>query len=297
MQLLYVTETMENTPKQEPVKTLRNQFDKTEELFIYLINIVAQVAKYAETDARNRGNKNMPTAADLNVNIKIAGNILLWQILENENYKLSLDKFKPQVDKDELIRSIYNELTETDEYKNYIAQESRQPAEEKAIMNFIFNELVLPNENVDVMLEEQFTNWQDDAEMLQQLVNSFLQKPSSYKPEKFLDEEKWKYARNLFTTVIEKKEHLLEYIVPKLKNWEADRIALLDMLILRMGIAELLYFETIPPKVTINEYIDIAKEYSTQQSGQFVNGILDNVRKQLITENKLNKTDFKPVKR
>ena len=92
---------------------------------------------------------------------------------------------------------------------------------------------------------------------------------------------------------LKKKEHLETFIVPKLKNWDAERIAALDMIIMKMGVAEFLYFETIPPKVTINEYIDIAKEYSTQQSGQFVNGILDNIHKELVQSGKLHKTDFK----
>jgi N utilization substance protein B len=105
--------------------------------------------------------------------------------------------------------------------------------------------------------------------------------------------DKWDFARNLLNTLLEKQKHLEAFIVPKLKNWDPERIAALDMIIMKLGVAELLYFETIPPKVTINEYIDIAKEYSTQQSGQFVNGILDNIHKELVQENKLHKTDFK----
>ncbi|RYZ98330.1 MAG: transcription antitermination factor NusB, partial [Moraxellaceae bacterium] len=92
--------------------------------------------------------------------------------------------------------------------------------------------------------------------------------------------------------VLEKRENLLDYIKPKLKNWDAERIAQLDMIVMQMGIAEFLYFETIPPKVTINEYIDIAKEYSTAQSGQFVNGILDSIHKELIAEGKMKASDF-----
>ncbi len=82
-------------------------------------------------------------------------------------------------------------------------------------------------------------------------------------------------------------------IRPKLKNWDAERIATLDMILMQMGVCEFLYFETIPPKVTINEYIDLAKEYSTPQSGQFVNGILDNIHKELVQENKMHKVNFK----
>ena len=108
-----------------------------------------------------------------------------------------------------------------------------------------------------------------------------------------ISKDKWDFAKSLITTVLDKNEHLESFIFPKLKNWDAERIAALDMIIMKMGVAEFLYFETIPPKVTINEYIDIAKEYSTQQSGQFVNGILDNIHKELVQQNKLHKTDFK----
>ncbi|MBS1660144.1 MAG: transcription antitermination factor NusB, partial [Bacteroidetes bacterium] len=97
----------------------------------------------------------------------------------------------------------------------------------------------------------------------------------------------------LLVTVREKKEVLQDLIRPKLKNWDPERIATLDMILMQMGVAEFLYFETIPPKVTINEYIDLAKEYSTPQSGQFVNGILDNIHKDLVRDEKMHKINFK----
>jgi N utilization substance protein B len=128
---------------------------------------------------------------------------------------------------------------------------------------------------------------------MNQLVKNYIQKPGSFGINDMVGEEKRKFAIQLYETVIEKKEYLTSIIKPKLKNWDADRIALLDMILMQMGIAELLYFETIPPKVTINEYIDIAKEYSTQQSGQFINGILDNIHKELIAENKIHKIDYR----
>jgi len=99
----------------------------------------------------------------------------------------------------------------------------------------------------------------------------------------------------LLECVNDKKAYCLELIKPKLKNWDPERIALLDMILMKMGVAEFLYFETIPPKVTINEYIDLAKEYSTPQSGQFVNGILDNIHKELVAEGKMQKVDYKKV--
>ena len=108
-----------------------------------------------------------------------------------------------------------------------------------------------------------------------------------------LSPDKAQFAKDLLQTVLDKSEHLQELIIPKLKNWDPERIAQLDMIMMKMGVAEFLYFETIPPKVTINEYIDLAKEYSTQQSGQFVNGILDNIHKELVQQNKMHKIDYK----
>src|SRR5690606_39184896 len=108
-----------------------------------------------------------------------------------------------------------------------------------------------------------------------------------------LSKEKWEFAKTLLQTVLDKQAHTLTMIKPKLNNWDADRIAALDMILLQMGICEFLYFETIPTKVTINEYIDIAKTYSTVNSGQFVNGLLDNIHKELLAENKIEKRNFK----
>jgi N utilization substance protein B len=126
-----------------------------------------------------------------------------------------------------------------------------------------------------------------------QLLVNYLQKPGSYNFNEMISEEKWNFSKDLLQTVREKSEHLENFVIPKLKNWDPERIALLDMILMKMGVAEFLYFETIPPKVTINEYIDLAKEYSTPQSGQFVNGILDNIHKELVHEGKMHKVDFK----
>jgi N utilization substance protein B len=122
-----------------------------------------------------------------------------------------------------------------------------------------------------------------------------LQKPGSGDFKEMISGEKKDFAVNLLKTVQEKSEHLQTLIIPKLKNWDPERIAALDMILMKMGVAEFLYFETIPPKVTINEYIDLAKEYSTPQSGQFVNGILDNIHKELVAEGKMQKVDYKKV--
>lgn len=295
MQTVYTLSTLEQAVKPgEPVKSLQKHFDQSKDLLIYLSFFLTEVAAYAETDSYVRSSKHLPSAEDLKVNTKIAGNTLLWKIREDVSWQQELGKSKPEhrLDK-ELVRRIYNQLAETPEYKQYIQAAERESKEEKEILEFIFNDLMLTSEAFIGHLEDNFLNWDDDADMVVQLVRNILQKPGAVDFKEVISKDKWEFARSLLTTVLERTEQLESFIVPRLKNWDAERIAALDMIIMKMGVAEFLYFETIPPKVTINEYIDIAKEYSTQQSGQFVNGILDNIHKELVASGKLHKTDFK----
>jgi N utilization substance protein B len=205
-----------------------------------------------------------------------------------------LGKSKPEqrIDK-ELVRKLYHNLVETPQYKEYIGINERNYNGERDILEFILNDLMLGDEIFTSHIEENFINWDDDADLVVQTLKNFLQKPSSANFTEVISPDKWDFAKNLLNTLLEKQKHLETFIIPKLKNWDPERIAALDMIIMKLGVAEFLYFETIPPKVTINEYIDIAKEYSTQQSGQFVNGILDNIHKELVQQDKLHKTDFK----
>lgn len=298
MQTIYTLSTLEGGSKPgEPVKLLQKHFDGSQELFLYLTYFLSEVVGYAEKDAYARSAKHLPTKEDLNVNTKIAGNELIWKIREDLSYQQEISKAKPEQKLDkELVKKIYYQLKETPEYKIYISSPERNSKDEKAILEFIVDELLLPNEVFIAHIEENFMNWDDDADMIIQLINGLLQKPAAINFKEVISKDKWDFAKSLITTVLDKNEHLESFIFPKLKNWDAERIAALDMIIMKMGVAEFLYFETIPPKVTINEYIDIAKEYSTQQSGQFVNGILDNIHKELVQQNKLHKTDFKKAR-
>lgn len=295
MQTLYTAESLEGLTKPgEPQKILQQHFDQTRSLLVYLNWILMEVARYAETEAHKRASKHLPTAEDLNVNTKIAGNDLLWKLMEDPGLREQFDKDKPQLRGDmELIRKVYLDLVQTPEYAQYITSPLREKQEERKILEFILNDLILANETVVSHIEENFSNWDDDGELVVQLLAGYLQKPGSYDFKNLLSADKAQFAKALLQTVIEKADHLQSVIVPKLKNWDPERIAHLDMVLMKMGVAEFLYFETIPPKVTINEYIDLAKEYSTPQSGQFVNGILDNIHKELVQQGKMQKVDYK----
>jgi N utilization substance protein B len=295
MHTLYSIDSMNGDVKPgEAMGILTKKIEQSRQLLTYLVYFVTEVARYSETDARQKASKHLPTAHDLNINTKIAGNELLWKILEDASFKTAVAEFKPGLVIDtELLKKIYGQLALSPEYTEYTEQQSRDKKSEKEILEFIFGSLMLPNEDFIIHLEENFIHWDDDAEMMNQLVLNFLHKPSHGNFVEVISKDKWEFAKGLLETVLDKKEICMELIKPKLKNWDADRIAALDLIILQMGVCEFLFFETIPTKVTINEYIDLAKEYSTVQSGQFVNGLLDNIHKELTAENKIQKKSFK----
>jgi N utilization substance protein B len=295
MQTLYTLEAREQEVKPgEAVRILQKHFDQSRHLLTYLIYFVTEVARYAETDSRVRASKHLPSEQDRNVNIKLAGNEYLWKILEDPSLQKAWNTDKPQLaENKELIKKLYQELAVTPDYIKYIAEAGREKRSEKEMLELIFNDLMLPNELFENHIEDLFTNWDDDVEMVSQLLLGYIHKPQSVNFQEILSKEKWEFAKGLLETVTDKKEVLMELIRPKLKNWDADRIATLDMILMQMGVSEFLYFETIPPKVSINEYIDLAKDYSTPQSGQFVNGILDNIHKDLVRDEKMHKINFK----
>ena len=295
MQTLYSLETQDSQiSSPDAVKLLKKHFDQSRGLLVYMAHFITEVARYSETDARNKASKYIPSAKDLTINTKIAGNELLWKIVDHPSYIQALKEDKPHLTNDpELTKRIYTELAASERYQQYISKEARDKKDEKEILDFILNDLMLPNETFTSFVEEKFPNWDDDAEMLQTLLSTLLSKPASFNFQEVISTEKWDFAKDLLKTTIDKKEVAFDYIKPKLKNWDPERIAILDMLLMRMGVCEFLFFETIPPKVTINEYIDLAKEYSTQQSGQFINGILDNIHKDLVKDDKMHKVSFK----
>jgi N utilization substance protein B len=295
MQTLYTLDSISTDANlDEAGKMLKKQFDQTRKLLVYLIYFLTEVARYSEKDAIKKANKHLPSASDLNINTKIAGNELLWKIVQEPSFAFAIAEIKPQYLIDEnLLKKVYLSLVASEEYQEYISLESRDKKNEKAILEFILTDLMLPNEDFINHIEELFINWDDDAEMMGLLVTNFLQKPHQFDFNELVSKEKLEFSKLLLQTVIDKKEVSLELLKPKLKNWDAERIAALDLIIIQMGICEFLFFETIPTKVTINEYIDLAKDYSTPQSGQFINGILDNILKELATQGKIKKKSFK----
>jgi N utilization substance protein B len=273
---------------------LQKEFDKTRNLFVFLVHLIHQVALYAEVEAQQRASKNLPNQADLTVNIKIAGNSVVWQTLDAEAFKKALELVKPQqwIEGD-MVKNLFRQLIVSEEYKAYIVAENREKGKEKEILKYIFGTLILGSEATVDYIDEHFTNWEDEGDMMIGLVLNYIQKPAGVDFLDLVGEEKMKFATDLLQTAIDKKTIVEDIIKPKLKNWDPERIAVIDMILLRLGVCELVYFDTIPTKVSINEYIDLAKDYSTEQSGHFVNGILDSIHKEMVGNGKIQKVSHK----
>ncbi|MBS1629635.1 MAG: transcription antitermination factor NusB [Bacteroidetes bacterium] len=296
MQTLYALSsldhmTMNKSLQQAGMKMLNEKLERSLDLFTTLILYATRVAQYAETDAHQRANKYLPSAEDRNVNTKIAGNEAVWKVLSNETFseKVKLAHLEQYLDQD-WLRKLYYELARKDEYAQYITTE-RNMSEDSRIFRFIWEEVMLPNNDFIEYLSDELPGWEDDFPMLQILMDNFFKNSSRFNFLHLVSGEKLEYARNLLQTSLEKEDYCMELIRPKLVNWEAERVAAIDLVLLRMGVCELLYFPTIPTKVTINEYIDLAKTYSTPQSGHFVNGVLDNLLKDLSKSGQIRKDE------
>ena len=298
MQSLYQLESMEQEfadveeKSKKGLTILEEKLQQAGELFKVALLYMAKVAQFSEVDARQRSNKYLPTAEDLNVNTRIAGNTFLWHLLDNESFAegIKQDKLEGRI-QDDMVKKLYHSLTQKDIYQKYTEGTKREHASEKEIMKHIWRVEMLQDEDFQEYMNDNFDGWEDDEEMLLMLVEQFFKNPTQINFLQFVSQEKKEYARDLLRSVIEKDALFLSYIEPKLTNWDTDRVATIDMILLKMGVCEFLFFPTIPTKVTINEYIEIARAYSTPQSTQFVNGVLDNVVKELMLANKIRKIE------
>lgn len=296
MQTLYVLAAMEPGEQEVIKKTgsdiLDDKLNRSLDLFTIAILYITRIAQYAQLDAQQRSSKYLPSEDDKHVSTKIAENELVQRIMGNSTFNAKVkDAHLEQYIDQEWVKKIYQQLIKTPQYRQYIAAEERNSAAEKELLQFIWEKQMLEHEDLQGFFNDELPGWEDDRDMIIMLMSNFFKSNSRVNFIDLISTEKREYAHALLHTVIDKEEYCMELINPKLKSWDTERVALIDLLLLRMGLCEFLYFPTIPAKVTINEFIEIAKMYSTPQSAQFVNGVLDNILKDLQKENKINKQE------
>ncbi len=295
MQTLYTLSTLEHGAQgnKEAAATILNvKLGQVLDLFTAAVLYTVRIAQYADFDARQRASRYLVTADDQNADTRIATNSFVKSLLANTSFeqKVKNDKLDRFID-ETYVKKVFQQLQKTDEYTQYIAEPTHTHAADKAIIQYIWEKQLAENEEMLEHFTDDLPGWEDDGELIIMLMQNFFKGGTRIVFTSLLSTEKRDYAQDLLLAVIDKEPQCMELITPKLTNWDKERVAMIDMLLLRMGVCEFLYFPTIPTKVTINEYIDIAKQYSTPQSGQFVNGVLDNILKDLVKEDKISKTD------
>ncbi len=294
MQTLYSLASFEKTEtdnKLAVARMLNEKLDHVLDVFTVCVLYPIKIAQYAESDSLHRSSKYIRTEEDMNVNVRIATNSYVLKTLEKSSFneKIKKDKLERFID-EEWVKKIYQQLIKSDEYALYL-ETPQTPAGDKIIIQFIWDKLIMDNEAMVSSFVDDLPGWEDNSELIVMLMQNFFKNSSKVDFLKLLSPEKKEYAHDLLLAVLDKEAYCLELIEPRLNNWDKERVALIDMLLLRMAVCEFLYFPTIPTKVTINEYIDIAKQYSMPQSGQFVNGVLDNLLKDLVKENMIRKEE------
>ncbi|MCQ6958040.1 transcription antitermination factor NusB [Mucilaginibacter aquariorum] len=278
-------------------KHLLHSIDQVFEMYIWMLSLISEVIDYTETDAEERAHKHLPTAEDLNASVKILSNRFILSLKDNRDYLIALKKYKVEWSFDpELAKSLFFTLKNSPEYAEYLAKTDDTLQTDKDIIKFIFKKVILKSSLAEQVFEDKFIYWPVDREVLQALIAKTFKNFSSdnYAENKLADisgnwVEDREFVVNLFEQSIRHDVAYQELIAQKTQNWEPDRIAMMDTLLMKMAIVEFINFTSIPVKVTINEYLEISKEFSTPKSNSFINGILDKILFELKAQNKIKK--------
>ena len=277
-------------------KNLVLSIDRAYDLYFHLLALVPEIAEYAAERIRIGENKKLPTYEDLHPNRKFVENKVIARLVEDEDLQVEISNRKLSwKNHRDLIVALYNALIRQPFYQKYMASETRSFREDAQLVSDIYMTMLEEFEPLDRALEEQSILWNDDLGFLLTMVSRTVlsmrenQEAIKIMPQ-FKNDEDLDYAKKLLRYAIAGYERISLLLDGSMNNWDIERVALMDKIILVTAIAEAENFPTIPTRVTMNEYIDIAKCYSTESSGGFINGILDRIISQLTTEGKIVKT-------
>jgi len=277
-------------------KELHYNIDKAYELYHYLLLLIIDVVMYAESRIEIARTKRIPTKEDLNPNKRFINNQLVEQLRNNDQLLRYLDQNKLNWSNNPgLVKEIYLKLVESEEYADYMEADENSYAADKKLITLVYTSMIFPSELLSSILEEQSIYWNDDLEFITSMIVKTFRKfkegdgPGKHLMDLYKNTEDRDYVVKLFRQTILNREEYVEYIKQNTRNWDLDRIAFMDILIMQMAIAELVAFPSIPTKVSLNEYLEISKFYSTTKSNVFINGVLDKVMLQLKEEKKVQK--------
>ena len=277
-------------------KELFFSLSKAYDLYNYLLLLMVEVTKQANKRLNAAKNKLVPTKEELFPNTKFVENRFIAQLEVNKQLlEFSNNQKKTWENEADFVKTLCDKILESDIYKEYMAIETSSYEEDRELWRKLYKNIIFNNIELDQVLEDQSLYWNDDKE----IVDTFVLKTIKRFDEKngakqellpeFKDEEDQDFARRLFRRTILNADYYRHLISENTKNWDLDRVAFMDVVIMQIALAEILSFPNIPVSVSLNEYVEIAKLYSTPKSGGFINGTLDGIVNSLKKENKLTK--------
>lgn len=279
-------------------KALMESIKDTKRLYYTYLMYLIEIANYSVVYSSKQASKMFNEEENTFISTKIASNRIIQQVTESKVYQdfINFNKLHPLINK-KIVKDLFLSLITKEKYLNYVEKKITTEEDDKEILRYIIKKVIGSSQELDDDVAEYYTNIEDDQYYalisLQKKLKYFDNKKDSLFLHDFLLVEKKEdvinFAKDLLAKYYDHEEELVEIIKPKLKNWEIERIAVIDIVMVKMAICELKYFPNIPVKVTINEYIDLAKEYSSDKSKDFMNGILDKIMKDLQEKGQLKK--------
>jgi N utilization substance protein B len=293
MQSVYAMQQSLNQDLIKEEKFLKHSILKMFDLYVLNLQLLVEVQKLAAKRMALSKKKILATKEDLKPNTKFIDNKLINLIAESisiESYIETNSLNNWELD-NEYVKIILDELQKSDLYKNYLDTEEDSYKVDKAFVVDFFKEIIAPNEKLAEYYEDKMISWVDDIPFVNTWLVRSLGKQKATNTFTlgvlYKDSDDEAFVSNLFRKTILKQQNYEQDIADKTPNWETDRIADIDMILIKMAITEFIEFPSIPTRVTINEYIEIAKDYSTLKSSYFINGVLDKISKELTNDKRI----------
>lgn len=301
LQALYAFKQSNNDNLTQGEKQLITSIDKLYELYIHQLSFLVELVRFAEQRIEDSKNKLLPSEQDLNPNTRFISNRFVKQIAMNKDFRRKEEGLKISwSDESEMVRKFYVLLKDTPEFKEYMEKSECTYEDDKEIVNVIFIQYLSEFELLQDYYEDRSIYWSDDYHLVTQMIlktvrgwkenyDEFWRLPVIFRNDSEQGSEDYDFLKKLFRISVAKSREYEQLIQERTKNWELERVALMDVIIIQMAIAEFLNLPTVPVKVTMNEYIEISKYFSTPKSKVFINGVLDKLIQEFTDAGKINK--------
>lgn len=296
MQSIYAMHQKNSDEIEKEEKFLYHSIDNILDLYLIMVSSLVEIKKKEVVFLETSSKKHLATPEEKNPNKKFINNAVLQILEESNSISISLEtrKINNWSMNDDYILILLNEVKKSELYQNYMQTKTSTFEEDKQFVVDLFTEVIAPNDKLYEYLEDNKLTWIDDIPMvntqIQKQLRQIKEGDEFRVPKLYKDQEDKEFVSLLFRKTVLNEIELAKEYIDKTPNWDSERIAEIDTIILKMAICEFLKFPSIPVKVTINEYLELAKEYSTPKSSIFINGILDNLVKDFTNEGKMKKS-------